>query len=175
MEAPLPFPAGAFDLVASRLALMIAADPAATLRELRRVLAPGGRVVTAVWAAPARNPWFVEPRAAVADALGPDRARFARAFGRLGDPPELARLHRAAGFADVHSRVVADVLRPLSAVAHWTYLADRIGHFRRLDRELGDRERGAVLEAVERRLAPLREDAALALPRTMVLVAGRAP
>jgi SAM-dependent methyltransferase len=175
MDAPLPFADGAFEAATSRLALMIAADPAATLRELRRVLAPGGRIATALWASPERNPWFVEPRAAVADALGAERARFARAFGRLGDPAELARLHAAAGFADVASAIVADTLRPASAGAQWDFLRERIGHFRRLDAELADGERERLMAALERRLAAFRAGDGLELPRTIVLVTGRAP
>jgi SAM-dependent methyltransferase len=78
MNEPLAFDDGELDAVVSRCSLMIASDPVETLREVRRVLRPGGVVVTEIWAAPERNRWFSESRAAVADALGPDRARFAR-------------------------------------------------------------------------------------------------
>src|SRR6185437_16297846 len=83
MNGPLAFADAAFGAVTSRLSLMIARDPVATLREAARVAAPGGAVVTAVWARIEENPWFGAPRAAVAEALGPERAAFARAFGRL--------------------------------------------------------------------------------------------
>jgi SAM-dependent methyltransferase len=43
----LPFPDGAFDLVTCQTLLLHVADPAAVLRELRRVAAPGGLVVVA--------------------------------------------------------------------------------------------------------------------------------
>src|SRR5689334_3201252 len=108
IDEPLPFGDGAFAAITSRLALMIARDPLATLREAARVARPGGVVVTAVWARIEENPWFGEPRAAVAEALGPDRAAFARAFGRLGDADELVELHRQAGLADARAQVVAD-------------------------------------------------------------------
>ena len=66
-------------------------------RSSRRVLEPGGRLVTVLWAAPAENPWFAVPREAIGAVLGPERASFARAFGKLGDPEEAAAVHRAAG------------------------------------------------------------------------------
>ena len=44
---------------------------------------------------------YAVPREAVATVLGAERAAFARAFGRLGDPDEAAAAHRAAGLADV--------------------------------------------------------------------------
>jgi len=45
--APLPFPDGAFTIVTSRFAFHHFLDPAAVLREMKRVCAPGGRVVVA--------------------------------------------------------------------------------------------------------------------------------
>ncbi len=93
-NGPLTFTDASYDAVTSRLALMAADDPVATLRELRRVLEPGGRLVTVLWASPAENPWFAVPREAVAAALGAERASFARAFGgsatRRRPPPSIA-------------------------------------------------------------------------------------
>ena len=60
----LPFSDGRFNAAVSRLALMIATDPVVTLRELRRVTAAAGRIVTALWAPVDENPWFALPRAA---------------------------------------------------------------------------------------------------------------
>lgn len=154
MDEPLDWPAETFDAVVSRCALMIARDPAATLREARRVLRPGGRVVTAVWATPDRNLWFAGPRAAVGDALGPERAAFARHFGRLGSEQELERVHADAGFERVEVAVVADTVPFTSAADHWAALCSQIGHFRRLDATLTTDERKRVLSALAERLQP---------------------
>jgi SAM-dependent methyltransferase len=48
----LPYADGAFDAVIAADVLPYVADPVVTLRELRRVCAPGGRVVLAIWGAP---------------------------------------------------------------------------------------------------------------------------
>jgi SAM-dependent methyltransferase len=50
MEA-LPFPDGSFDVVTGFTSFPFAADPVAALREARRVVRAGGRVVVAVWGA----------------------------------------------------------------------------------------------------------------------------
>ena len=173
MDEPLPFADGAFAAATSRLALMIARDPEATLREAARVLAPGGAIVTAVWARIEENPWFGEPRAAVAEALGPERAAFARAFGRLGDADELADLHRQAGLAVVRGRVLRDHGPAADAAAHWRDLAARIGHYARLDAALTAAERERLTDVLGGRLEPFRVDAGLRLPRAMVIVSGR--
>jgi SAM-dependent methyltransferase len=175
MDEPLPFADDAFDCAVSRLSLMIARDPQATLREVGRVVEPGGSVVTAVWAEPSANPWFIEPRAAVAAALGEERAAFARVFGRLGDLSELQGVHRAAGLVDVTGEVLTDQLRPGSAAEHWDSLSGQIGHFRRLREELTPDEAAALEAELERRLEPYCDDGGLALRRTMLLVTARVP
>jgi ubiquinone/menaquinone biosynthesis C-methylase UbiE len=174
MNEVLPFADGAFAAVTSRLALMIARDPVATLREAARVVRPGGAVVTAVWARIEENPWFGEPRAAVAEALGPDRAAFARVFGRLGDAGELAGLHRQAGFDHVRGSVLGDEVAAADACAHWRGLAGRIGHYTRLDAALTADERERVVDVLARRLAPFGEGTGpLRLPRALVVVTAR--
>ena len=170
---PLPFVDAEFDTVTSRLALMAAADPVQTLRELGRVLEPHGRLATALWARPEENPWFAEPRTAVATSLGAARATFARAFGKLGDPEEAADVHRAAGFASIDARRVEGQIEVASAEEHWTQMATRIGHFRRLDVSLSGVERTAVVARLAESIEPYRQGDHIVLPRALVLVAAR--
>lgn len=167
---PLPFLDGAFDAVTSRLALMAAGDPVATLRELARTLEPGGRLVTVLWGSLSENPWFALPREAVAEVLGADRAAFARAFGKLGEPDEAAAAHRAAGLREVEAVLLRERRTAPSAAAYWQALAEENGHFRRVAASLDETERAALGRAVEARLAPYREGDGLSLPRALVLV-----
>jgi SAM-dependent methyltransferase len=171
----LPFPDGRFTAAVSRLALMIAADSVATLRELRRVTAAGGRIVTALWAPVDENPWFGLPRAAAAAVIGPDRAGYARAFGRLGSPEAATGVHRVAGLADVKATTLRETLGFQDAGALWRWLAAENGHVRRLDAALTDPERAAVLDELDRLTAEHRgRDGTLALSRAMTLVTATA-
>jgi SAM-dependent methyltransferase len=172
-DDPLPFGGASFDAVASRLALMAAADPGGTLREMYRVLEPAGRLVTVLWATPAENPWFAVPREAIAAALGADRAAFARAFGRLGDPDEAAAVHRSAGLRDVEVRRIHGRRSAAGAAAYWQELAAENGHFRRVAATLSDTERNVLVRELDGRLAEFRERDHLSLPRTLVLVTAR--
>ena len=149
----LPFADGRFAAAASRLALMIATDPVATLRELRRVTAAGGRIVTALWAPVDENPWFALPRAAAAAVVGPERADYARAFGRLGSPEEATQVHRAAGLADVQATTLRETLDVPDATDLWSWMVGENGHVRRLDATLSVSERAAVLDELDRLVA----------------------
>ena len=169
-DRALPFPDGRFGAAVSRLALMIAADPVATLRELRRVTAPGARIVTALWAPVEENPWFALPRAAAAAVVG-DRADYARAFGRRGDAEEATEAHHAAGLADARAETLRQTLDVPDAPGLWAWMAGENGHVRRLDAALTGGERAAVLDELERLVTGYRTgDGALRLPRTMTLV-----
>jgi len=167
----LPFADGRFTAAASRLALMIATDPVATLRELRRVTAAGGRIVTALWAPVDENPWFALPRAAAGAVVVPEGADYARAFGRLGGPDEATEVHRAAGLADVEAQTLRQTLAVEDAAGLWTWMTGENGHVRRLDATLSVSERTAVLDELDRLVAGYRtHDGSLALPRAMTLV-----
>ena len=170
MTAPLPFADDGFAAAVSRLALMIAPDPVAVLREVARVVAPGGPIVTAIWARIEENPWFGEPRAAVAAVLGAERAAFARVFGRLGDLDELLAVHREAGL-DARGVVLRDEVTPRSAAEHWRDLVATIGHFGRLAETLEPDEERAVIAELEQRVGA--GDDGLRLGRALVVVTAR--
>ncbi|HUP32385.1 MAG TPA: class I SAM-dependent methyltransferase [Gaiellaceae bacterium] len=173
MDEPLPFEDGSFDAATSRLALMAAAAPTATLRELRRVVVPDGRIATLTWASLDRNPWFSAAREAIAAVLGDERACFARAFGKLGDPAEAADVHRAAGLRDVESTLLREHASAADAAEHWERLTRDIGHFRRAAETLTEVERKAVIAEVATRLEPYRTNGSIQVPRTVVLVTAR--
>ncbi|MGI9659535.1 MAG: class I SAM-dependent methyltransferase [Gaiellaceae bacterium] len=173
LNARLPFDGASFDAVTSRLALMAVADAVATLRELRRVLAPGGRVATLLWATLAENPWFAAPREAIATVLDGSRGEFARAFGRLGDPDEAASVHREAGLVDVEASVIRGQVEAADAAGHWDRLVKENGHFRRVNAGMSNAERDAVMAELANRIARYQDEGRLCLPRALVLVTAR--
>ena len=96
------------DAVLCRWGLMFAADPGASLQEIRRVLRPGGRVALAVWAEPERNPWATIPTRALVE-LGHAEPPDPKAPGMfvLADAERLRELLQSAGFVDVVVEPVA--------------------------------------------------------------------
>jgi ubiquinone/menaquinone biosynthesis C-methylase UbiE len=96
----LPLPDASFDAVVSQFGLMFFDDRPAALREMMRVLRPGGRMAIAVCDALDHSPGY----AALADLLqrlfGDRVADAFRAPFVLGDPERLLSICAAAGIAD---------------------------------------------------------------------------
>ncbi|RST56038.1 class I SAM-dependent methyltransferase [Variovorax sp. MHTC-1] len=103
----LALPDASFDLALCALGLMYVPDPERAVREMRRVLRPGGRMVLAVWGERSRCGWadvFPIVDAEVASEVCP-------LFFRLGQRDTLARLCAGAGFEAVEERRIATTLR----------------------------------------------------------------
>jgi SAM-dependent methyltransferase len=98
----IDLPAASVDAALCRWGLMLLVDPPAAVKEVRRVLRPGGRVALAVWDEPERNPWTTIPAGALIE-LGhtspPERN--APGMFALSAPGRLQRLLEEAGFVDV--------------------------------------------------------------------------
>jgi SAM-dependent methyltransferase len=98
----LPWPDGSFDAVVSQFGLMFFPDRERALREMVRVLVPGGRLAVAVWGALADSPAFAT-EVEVIERLGGPHAAAAGAAMRapfaLGDPAALRALFERAGVA----------------------------------------------------------------------------
>jgi hypothetical protein len=105
--------------------------------------------------------------------LGAERASFARAFGKLGDPAEATAVHRAAGLSDVVAMRIEGLRTTPGVASYWQELSTENGHFRRVAAGLYEGEAKALVGEIEARLAPYREGDHLSLPRTLVLVTAR--
>jgi ubiquinone/menaquinone biosynthesis C-methylase UbiE len=105
----LPFANGEFDLVLCQYALMFFTDPRPALAEMRRVLAPEGRLLVSVWQPLARHPFYEVLDRAIERHLGTSGVR--DIFG-LGDAAQLRDLFTKAGFEAV-------TIEPFSLVARF--------------------------------------------------------
>ncbi|WP_077001365.1 class I SAM-dependent methyltransferase [Variovorax sp. KK3] len=103
----LALPDAGFDVALCALGLMYVPGPEAALRELRRVLRPGGRLVLAVWGERARCGWSALFPIVDAEV----RSEVCPLFFRLGQLDTLARLCTEAGFGRVEHQRIATTLR----------------------------------------------------------------
>ena len=102
----LDLPDAGFDVALCALGLMYMPDPEQAVREMRRVLRPGGRMVLAVWGERQRCGWA--PLFAIVDAEV--ASEVCPLFFRLGQRDTLARLCAGARFEAIEQHRFATTL-----------------------------------------------------------------
>jgi SAM-dependent methyltransferase len=111
----LPFSAAVFDVVFCQLGLQFIPDRPAALREIRRVLVPGGRLALNVFGPIERNPATCALAGALDRHVRPDASVAKRAEHALADTAELRALVAAAAFTNIEIRTAAKMVRFSSA------------------------------------------------------------
>lgn len=167
-----PLPDASFDVVLCSLGFMFFPDKVTALREMRRVLVPGGRAVLGM---PGPTPPLFEAidQALVAH-VGPGASMFVHAVFSVHEADLVRDLLRAAGFDDVETETGTVPLRvPPPAEFFWQYvhstpLAAIVG-------ELDEASRAALEQDVVERCQPFVDGDAAVMEPGLLLVSGRRP
>ena len=162
------------DAVLCKWGLMFAVDPESALREMRRVLRPGGHVALAVWDEPPVNPWATITTRTLVE-LGHTTQPDPDAPGMfaLAPPGRLQELLESAGFLDV---IIDAVEPPRSFDSVDEYIAethDLSSIFGDVFDRLTDEQRAEVVRRVTELAQPYVDaDGVLRLPaRSLVATA----
>ena len=108
----IDMPTASVDAVLCKWGVMFAVDPPAAVREIRRVLRPGGRVALAVWDVPPVQPVGDDPDARARRARPrPPPDPDAPGCSRWRHPGGCRSCSRTAGFLDVVVAVARDAAR----------------------------------------------------------------
>jgi SAM-dependent methyltransferase len=156
-----PFTDGAFEVVLCQQGLQFFPDKPRGLREMHRVLRPGGRVVLSVWGPIERSLGFAVLAEALTRHVGPQAGGLlASGPFSLSDADELRTLIAGANFQDIAMRPATKTLRWASldefvlGYVSGSALAGAVG-------EVDESARAALLAEVGAKLAPAIDDQGL--------------
>src|SRR5580700_1587261 len=118
----LPAQTGSFDAAVSRFGVMFFPAPVGAIREMLRVLKPGGKIAFAVWYFAERNPFhYILSRIVERYVASPPPAEDAPDAFRYARPGKLRAVVSEAGAAEVSERVFQFAIRAsVSLEEFWT-------------------------------------------------------
>jgi ubiquinone/menaquinone biosynthesis C-methylase UbiE len=159
-DAEIALPANRHDVVFSRFGTMFFANPVAGLRNMRKALRPGGRMVHIVWRRPADNPWLSMAKEVVLRFL-PEPGADAQTCGpgpfSMSDEPTVRAMMTAAGYDAIEFRRIDAPVLIGADVADAIAFQLAIGPAGEVFREAGDEAEAkraqieaALAEAIQR-------------------------
>ena len=160
----LPFDDASFDVVFCQQGLQYFPDRAKGMREMRRVLAPGGKLAVNVWGPLERQPFDVIYREGLRAFFGPEALNPSTLGFSLNTYGELRMLAVEAGFTDINVRFENRTARYTDIsefLTGWTLASPRAEQFRAFPEEMQNRFVAYLVE----RLDSYMDDSGLVIPR----------
>ena len=170
----LPFSAGTFDAVVSRFGVMFFPSPVNAIREMLRVLKPGGKLALAVWHLAEKNPFFYTlSRVLGRYADSPPPAPDSPDPFRFATPGLLRDILAGAGALTPSERVLQfTIAAPISLEDFWTLRMEMSETLRQKVSMLSTEQ---LTEAKRLALGALREyssDQGISFPAEVLIVSG---
>ena len=169
----LPFGDAAFDSVSVRFGYMFFPDVARATAEFARVLRPGGRLCSSVWAGPDQNPWTMIAMAAIAAeaVLAPPDPDGPGMF-RCAAPGYVSALYQVAGLRDVAEWDVGVELVTDSPEQYWEMISEHVSLAVAALAQAGEPARERIAKAVIARASTYEQDGRVRIPGVARCIAG---
>ena len=148
----IDLPDASVDGVVSRFGYVLKGDPPRALREVRRLLRPGGRFAFAVWAERERNRWMTVPAEVMVERghLSPQSEADVLLSAKR-NPVTIRRLLADSGFGEAEVEEMVVAYRFANAEELWFFVSELRGPVALALEKLDESERAAVRAEIERR------------------------
>lgn len=162
-----------FDAVISRVGLIYFPDQQRALKEMLRVLKPGGKVAAIVYSLPEKNKFFSIPVSIIRNRakLPPPLPGQPGPFS-LGAEGVIEKAFTQAGFINVSSERVDSPLQLQSASECVKFEKESFGALHQMMASLSDTEKQSVWEEIENQLKQFETDKNFTGPCEMVVAVG---
>jgi len=165
-----------FDAVISRVGLIYFPDQQRALKEMLRVLKPGGRIAAIVYSTPDKNKFFSIPVSIIRNRakLPPPLPGQPGPFS-LGAEGVIEKAFTDAGFTNVKSELVNSPLQLSSASECVRFEKESFGALHQMLSSLSDAEKEAVWQEIEQELKSFETDKGFNGPCEMIVAVGDKP
>lgn len=121
----LSFKDNSFDAAISRFGVIFAPDVLSDIRELMRVVKPGGKISAGVWAEPVKNPWATIIPKMIQEIMHlPPLPAGAPGIFRCAEPNSLPNIMTEAGLRDVGKIEVRGGFVADSPEQYWNFMTE---------------------------------------------------
>ncbi len=170
----LPAQTGSFDAAVSRFGVMFFPAPVNAIREMLRVLKPGGKIALAVWHFAERNPFhYILSRIVERYVASPPPAEDAPDAFRYARPGKLRAIVSEAGAAEVSERVFQFTIRAsVSLEEFWTLRTEMSESLRNKLAKLSNDQMAEVKRETLEALRAYSKAGAVSMPAEVLIVSG---
>ena len=169
----LPFGDAAFDSISVRFGYMFFPDVAKATAEFARVLKPGGRLCSSVWAGPGENPWTtIAMQAIAAEAVLAPPDPDGPGMFRCAAPGYVSALYEAAGLRDVAEWDVGVELVTRSPAQYWEMISEHVSLAVAALAQVGEPARERIAKAVIAKVGTYEEDGKVRIPGVARCIVG---
>ncbi|APA00087.1 class I SAM-dependent methyltransferase [Flavobacterium commune] len=169
----LPFADNSFDIISCRLGFMFFPDMQMAAKELARVLKPGGRITTSVWAGPEKNFWVTAIGGTINKNMGLEAPpEGAPGMFRCAKPGFIANMFKEAGLRNISESEVLGAVNCGTDETYWSMMTEIAAPFVAALSKADDSMRAKIKKEVSELINEKFPDGNVSIPSSAFVIYG---